>query len=153
MRYALISYAFLLVPIEYQHEQKKEIEFNTYPWEYTLALAIKEDKLIFLDAYANWCDPCKWVSRYVFNNDSVADYYNKTFFNISLDMEKDQGVVLAKKYHITEYPTFLYINGKGEIIFQHSGIEKSRKFYSKFIQFGRDAEVQKSKIDSERNGN
>jgi len=48
--------------------------------------AVKEakakNKLIFMDAYASWCGPCKWMSSTVFTTKEVGDFHNANFINL-----------------------------------------------------------------------
>lgn len=83
-------------------------------WETLLERAQTEDKLIFLDGYAVWCGPCKTMDRTVFSRDDVGCYFNTTFLNVKRDMEKGEGALLKIRYDIKAYPTYLFINGKGE---------------------------------------
>jgi thiol:disulfide interchange protein len=41
---------------------------NSKSWEALKAEAKAANKLIFLDAYASWCGPCKRMSKEVFTN-------------------------------------------------------------------------------------
>jgi thiol-disulfide isomerase/thioredoxin len=80
-----------------------------------LAKAKTEKKLVFMDAYASWCGPCKLMEKNVFTDKNVADFYNKNFINVRIDMEKGEGKELAMKYGVRSYPTFLFLNAEGEI--------------------------------------
>lgn len=95
--------------------QERNIEFEKSSWADILAQAEKEDKLIFLDAYASWCGPCKWMAANVFTVNEVADLFNTHFICAKIDMEKGEGVELAKKYQVRAYPTLLFVNAKGEV--------------------------------------
>lgn len=72
-------------------------------------------KMVFLDCYTSWCGPCKSLAKYVFTNDTVADFYNKQFICVQMDMEKGEGPELAKRYEVGAYPTLLYIDARGEL--------------------------------------
>lgn len=93
--------------------------------------ATKENKLIFIDAYTTWCGPCKKMAKEVFTKDTVANYFNSTFINYKLDMEKGEGIEFAAKYDVNCYPNFLIIDGKGNIIHRGAGYLK----HSDFIEF------------------
>jgi len=104
------------------------IAFEQQSWDDILAKASKNNKVIFLDAYASWCGPCKMMSRKVFTDDSVADFYNSKFVNAKIDMEKGEGVELAQKYQVQAYPTLLYINGEGEVVHRAVGYHDADGF-------------------------
>ncbi len=86
-----------------------------------LAKAKQENKLIFMDAYAVWCGPCKLMDKNVFTKEEVGSYYNATFINTKIDMEKGEGVDIAKKYGVRAYPTYLFLNGDGELVYTMTG--------------------------------
>ena len=65
-------------------------------------------KLVFMDAYATWCGPCKWMSANVFTDPKVADYFNANFVNIKMDMEKGEGPELARQFNLRAYPTLVF---------------------------------------------
>ncbi|AQX50815.1 thioredoxin family protein [Elizabethkingia anophelis] len=118
------------------------IKFDEGNFSSLLAKAKKENKLIFLDAYASWCGPCKLMAKNIFTLQSVGDYYNSHFVNAKMDMEKGEGVELAKKYNVKAYPTYLFINGDGEVVHRVLGYVEEKPF----IQFAKDAEDPKRNI-------
>ncbi len=88
------------------------ITFFKGTWEEALAKSKKENKLIFLDAYASWCGPCKMLSRSVFTKANVGEFFNANFINYKMDMEKHKdGPRLARKYGLRAYPTLYFIDG------------------------------------------
>lgn len=115
--------------------QEQTIQFNHENWETVKAKAKAEQKLIFLDAYAEWCGPCKWMAKNVFTNDTVADFYNSKFINTKIDMEKGEGIALAKQYGVSAYPTLLFINAEGELVHRACGAKRTREF----VMLGEDA--------------
>ena len=100
-----------------------------------LATAKKENRLLFLDAYTTWCGPCKLMAKNVFPQESVGEFYNANFVNSKIDMEKGEGIDLALKYNVRAYPTYLFINGDGELI------HRVTSYYppEEFIAVGKDA--------------
>jgi thiol-disulfide isomerase/thioredoxin len=92
------------------------IVFFEGSWEEALETAKKEHKIIFMDAYAEWCGPCKRMAKEVFTLKEVGDFYNKHFINVKMDMEKGEGPKLASKYRVSAYPTLFFINGNGELV-------------------------------------
>ena len=119
MKQILLSAAFCLL-INVSVSAQTGIAFTEGDWEQVLQKANDEDKLIFMDAYAVWCGPCKAMSKEVFTAGNVGDYYNANFINVKMDMERGEGPGLAREFGVRAYPTLLYINGKGEVV--HRGV-------------------------------
>jgi thiol-disulfide isomerase/thioredoxin len=109
-------------------ENDSGIKFQTGNWESILALAEKENKMIFLDAYASWCGPCKWMAKNVFTNHEAAEFYNNNFINAKIDMEVGEGKELAKKYNVKAYPTLLYLRSDGTMLHRVCGSRQAGTF-------------------------
>jgi thiol-disulfide isomerase/thioredoxin len=127
----ILSILCLLVALKGMAQE--EIAFNNAAWQVSLDQAAKENKLIFLDCYTSWCAPCKWMEKNVFNVPEVYQYYNQQFINTKLDMEKGEGVDLRKKYNVQSFPTYLFINSKGEVVHRTG----SRMSVAEFLEEGR----------------
>nr|WP_121273530.1 thioredoxin fold domain-containing protein [Pedobacter schmidteae] len=117
-------------------QAQEEIKFNqTGTWKETTEAAAKAGKLIFVDCYTDWCGPCKWMDQNAFKDAKVAEFYNKNFINAKIDMEKGEGPELRKKYGVSSFPTFLFINGKGEVVHRTG----SRMPIEEFLEEGKKA--------------
>ncbi len=92
------------------------IQFTEGTWQSVKDKAAAENKLIMVDAFADWCVPCKMMAKDVFTKPEVGEYYNSTFINYQIDAEKGEGVDFAKEYQIEFYPTILYIDGTGKVV-------------------------------------
>lgn len=116
-------------------QEPKEIHFVQGNFKDILEQASKAKKLVFVDCYTSWCAPCKWMEKNVFINDEVSSLYNSSFINYKIDMEKGEGPELAKKYGVRSYPTYLFLNDKGELIHRAS----SKMSALEFIKEGKSA--------------
>jgi len=106
---------FLLFQTELLFAQTEEgINFYKGTFNEALAKAKKENRFLFIDCYTSWCGPCKWMAKSVFTNDTVYNFFNSHFINYKLDMEKGEGIEVAKKYGIRNYPTFLWLESDGK---------------------------------------
>ena len=91
-------------------------------WTDALPKAKEEDKLIFLDAYASWCGPCKFMARTTFTENEVGTFFNEQFINFKMDMEKDpDGPRLSKKYGLEAYPTLYFIDKNEKMVHMSIG--------------------------------
>ena len=104
------------------------IQFEHAPWADILAKAKAENKTIFVDAYTEWCGPCKMMTAKVFSQTDVAAYYNDNFINVKMDMEKGEGPTLSKEYSVFVYPTLLFIDGTGTVLHRAVGYHDTDGF-------------------------
>lgn len=114
-------FSLLILCISILIFSQEGINFQQTSFKEILAKAKAEKKIVFIDAYASWCGPCKLMEKNVFPLKSVADYYNTNFINARFDMEKGEGPQLAMKYGIRSYPSFLFLNGDGEVVLKNMG--------------------------------
>ncbi|MEZ4956582.1 MAG: thioredoxin family protein [Saprospiraceae bacterium] len=113
----IIAFTFLLGSNTYS----QGIQFNKDEWKEILAKAKKENKLVFVDAYATWCGPCKMMERDVFSQKEAGDYFNAKFVNAKVDMEKGEGIGLARDFGVMAYPTLIFVNSSGEVVHRAVG--------------------------------
>ncbi|UHO39341.1 thioredoxin fold domain-containing protein [Chryseobacterium capnotolerans] len=107
---------------------QETIQFQELPFKEIIAKAKKEKKLVFIDAYASWCGPCKMMEKNVFPQKSVREYFNTNFINARFDMEKGEGRDLASKFGVRSYPTYLFLNGEGELVSRNTGYMEEGMF-------------------------
>lgn len=101
--------------------QDNGVQFVEGTWAEVLAQAKTANKLIFVDAYATWCGPCKWMSKEVFTQEAVGTYFNTHFIAYKMDMEKGEGPDFAKLNAVEAYPTLLYFSPDGELLHRAAG--------------------------------
>ncbi|HJA15496.1 MAG TPA: thioredoxin family protein [Candidatus Butyricimonas faecavium] len=98
------------------------IEFQKESYTEVLKMAKKQNKLVFIDVYTSWCGPCKHMANTIFPQAKVGEYYNSHFLNLQLDAEKSEdGKMVAKTFGVSAYPTFLFVNGDGELVYRFLG--------------------------------
>ncbi len=117
----------------------QEIVFTTGKWREIRAKAKKNNQYIFVDAYATWCGPCKMLKSKTFKEKKAALYFNKNFINVSIDMESEEGMILAEKWSVTAYPTLLFFNPEGELVLQQLGFVNGKQL----IDLGQQALMKK----------
>jgi thioredoxin-related protein len=110
-------------------------------WTQILVKAKAENKYIFVDCYATWCGPCKWMSANIFQDKEVGDYMNAHFINVAVQMDKtakdDHRVKdwyadadkLHDLYKIGAYPTYLFFSPDGTALHRFTGLRGNIKAF------------------------
>lgn len=118
---------------EIKRKNSRSILFEEGTLEEALVKAGKLGKMVFIDAYTDYCQPCLMMEKNIFTLDSVADFYNRNFVNMKLHFgNMDE---LAKKYNVGAYPSFLFINSAGKLVYKAGGYSPAEQF----IGYGREA--------------
>ena len=99
-------------------------------WDELLAMAKATDKLLFVDAYAVWCAPCKLMDQQVFVDERVGTFYNENFICTKMDMEKGEGIDIAQRYKIQAFPSYLFVDGEGNLAQKSIGYQPIEAFIS-----------------------
>lgn len=103
-------------------EGKVGIDFSDISLEEAKTLAKKKKKIIFIDAYASWCGPCKMLDKNTFSDASVGTYFNDKFINLKIDCEKHpDGRKVASTYSVSAYPTLIWIDADGNLVKKEVG--------------------------------
>lgn len=110
----LLTYSFLLAACSALSAQG--IEFFHGTWAEAQEKARVEEKLIFVDAFASWCGPCKRMAASVFPQEKVGAYFNVNFINLKIDMEKPENAEFAGKFPVSAYPTLMFIDATGKLV-------------------------------------
>lgn len=115
-------------------------EINWVTLEEAVKLQKKHPKKIMMDAYTNWCGPCKMLDKNTFKNKDVVAYVNKHYYAVKFNAEgnetinfkdrtfKNPGYDPAKEnrrnsphemsryFGIRSYPTILFLDEKGDLL-------------------------------------
>ena len=102
-----------LFVVKAQETPETGIKFFEGTFEEGLALAQKENKLVFVDFYAVWCAPCKKMAKTVFTQAKVGEFFNPKFISLKIDAEAPQNKAVAEKYKIAAYPTLGFFKADG----------------------------------------
>lgn len=95
-------------------ETPKGTVFRSGTMKELMAASAKEKKYIFIDVYATWCGPCKYMAAKIFPQEKMGTYFNKNFVVAKFDAERGEGIFVAEKYNVQAYPTFLILDSTGK---------------------------------------
>lgn len=107
-----------------------QTDFRPLSLDQAVEQAKKENKLVFVDFYTDWCGPCRVMSRDVFPQKKVGDYFNARFVSIKLNAEKE-GKADAATYNVKAYPTFLVLDTDRKVKLDIKGLMSAEVFLSK----------------------
>ena len=91
--------------------------------------AENENKILMVDAYAEWCVACKELDKYTFSNQAVSKVL-KDYVLVKLDFteKSEKNRELRKKLNIIGMPTILFFNAQGMEIKRLSGFKNKNEF-------------------------
>ena len=92
------------------------VDFYNGNMEQAKKKASDEGKLFFVDFYAKWCAPCKWMDETTFADTKVVSMLNNNFVSLKVDIDEFDGFDLKQQYKVKYLPTILIFNADGELI-------------------------------------
>ncbi|MFQ5585071.1 MAG: thioredoxin family protein, partial [Calditrichia bacterium] len=92
------------------------VNFENSSFKEAQAKAGKENKVLFVDFYADWCSPCKRLDKMVYKDKEAGEFINSNFVSLKIDGEKGEGPQLMKKFNIPGYPTLILFDPQGNEI-------------------------------------
>jgi thiol-disulfide isomerase/thioredoxin len=123
--YNILKIITLLV-LPYGGAEALFADFNTNPnntvkfyggsFENAKSKANEEGKLFFVEFYADWCTPCKWMDKTTFQNEEVVTLLNENYVPLKMDIESNEGTNLKAQYEIRMLPTILIFNSQGRMV-------------------------------------
>ena len=85
-----------------------------------LAKAEAENKLVFIDFWADWCGWCKRLDKDTFSDDAVVATM-KDFLCFSVDTESETGQPIAERFSVRPLPTLIVLEPDGTVRDRWSG--------------------------------
>ncbi|HEY4335777.1 MAG TPA: thioredoxin domain-containing protein [Puia sp.] len=131
-------------------------------WTQIKARANSEQKYIFVDCYATWCGPCKFMRAIIFPQQTMGDFFNHRFVSVEVQMDstaKDSDETrnwyaaahdLKTRYAVQAYPTYLIFSPNGRLVHRVIGgretagafistvreaFDTTRQYYTQLRQF------------------
>ncbi|GAB2779829.1 thioredoxin family protein [Salinimicrobium soli] len=136
MHRILLSFLFLFITVTaaVNAQEIKWMSMNE-----ALKAQKKEPKKIFMDAYTDWCGPCKLLDRNTFSNKDVAQYINKNYYPVKFNAEGTEEIQyrdmtfgnpnhdpnrrgrnsqhqFASAMKIKAYPSLVFFDEKGNLL-------------------------------------
>ncbi len=115
---------FLMLPLALSalSASGQGVQFRDLTPEQAIAAAKAENKYVFVDVYTNWCGPCKMMDAQVFPLKELGDYFNPKYVSIKQNAEVGEvGPAFANEYGVKAYPTFIVLDGDGNLVHMFAG--------------------------------
>lgn len=93
-----------------------------------LSLAKAEGKMVFVDCYGTYCPPCKKMLVEEFPKKEMGDYLNKDFVSVKYNLDLEPYKELNKRWEVRMYPTFIFLDSDGELLYRMVGFREADKF-------------------------
>lgn len=92
------------------------VKFSDEKVSEAIKRASAEGKLVFMDFYANWCTPCKWMDKTTFKDPKVVEALKESFIPVKINIDETNGFAAKNKYNVNYLPTMLILNSKGQLV-------------------------------------
>ena len=122
---------------------QKAPTFNLSGDNKKINLSNLKGKVVYLDFWASWCDPCR--KSFPWMNEMHSRYDSKKFTIVAINLDSDKADALkflakvpanfdiaydpegsvATKYNLKAMPTSYLIDKKGKLVFAHKGYRES----------------------------
>ncbi len=99
---------------------KKLNYFYEGSWEKLQKKAAKKKQFVLVDFYTDWCKVCKIMKQDVFASQEAISYFPDNYMVYSLNAEERPDI--AKKFKVSQYPTYIFLNHKGKEIHRLTGM-------------------------------
>jgi thiol-disulfide isomerase/thioredoxin len=130
---SLIALALLLAaPLRAATEEKTAVPFRLLAFDAACATAKDEGKLVFIDFYTTWCEPCKRLDKDTWTNADVGKLVGEKAVALKIDAEKEKD--LAVRYKINLYPTLLVVKADGKEVDRIEGYREPPAFTTAFTK-------------------
>lgn len=107
---------------------RAQVRFETGSTDKVREMALKADKLVFIDLYATWCGPCRLMERNVFSRGNVGEFMERYFVAAKYDVDQTTGKALSKQYGVRSIPTYLIFDTSGELLARIQGASDADTF-------------------------
>ncbi len=103
----------LVVIILFQHSPLfSAIDFIKEDLGFALGKSHKEQKVLMIFFYADWCVWCKMMDQKVFADPKISEF-SKNIVSVRINTEKGNGISFSRKLRVDGLPTIVFLDSWG----------------------------------------
>jgi thioredoxin-related protein len=131
----IVAATIIIYAIQPNESDPKSKHYNL---ETGLEEAKKQNKLILIDVYTDWCKWCKKMDADVYSNVEIAEYLKANFIFVKLNGEGNSKVnynnrvvteaVIVRQFGVDGFPTTIFLKSNGSLISLMPGYYPPDKF-------------------------
>jgi Thioredoxin-like len=104
------------------------IAFET-DWKTAREKAKKDKKLIFVDYYADWMSDFYKLTKVLYSDTAIGDYFNQNFIAVRINVEKEEGKRLSDAYNLFQSPRFLFIHADNLDVIKREYVSNNKEAF------------------------
>lgn len=98
-----------------------QVRFETGSTDILHRKALQTGKPVFINLYAEWCQPCRTMEREVFSDREVGEFINERFVAARYNVDRTTGRKLMERYGSGSIPLCLIFSPEGELLGRITG--------------------------------
>ena len=125
-------------------------EINWLSFNDALEAQKTNPKKIFVDAYTDWCGPCKLLDKNTFHNKDVVEFVNENYYAVKFNAEGNESITyngktytnpnfnpnkkgrnssheLSGYFQIRAYPTMLFLDEEASFLTPVTGYQTAQQ--------------------------
>ncbi|TVS19480.1 MAG: DUF255 domain-containing protein [Planctomycetaceae bacterium] len=96
-------------------------------------IAQEKQQLILLHFYADWCGPCKHLTREVYPRPDISSAISQNYIPVKIDVQRSPE--LARHYGVQSFPTDIFLEPSGRVVHRMTTPAEPGKYLQVLHQF------------------
>ncbi|MGE5356907.1 MAG: SPOR domain-containing protein [Deltaproteobacteria bacterium] len=105
-----------LVLFSYVNANNIDSPFSDISFTTAKELAAVEGKMVYIDFYANWCVPCKWMDETTYSDKKIISSLTQDFIPVKINIDDFDGYTLKEEYNVKVLPTVIILDENGRVV-------------------------------------
>jgi thioredoxin-related protein len=107
---------------------QSKVDFIHDDYSTALLKSKESQKQLMVMFYADWCPHCSVMKTTVLNDEGVIAMLNSTYVCLQINIDKPESKELMKKFGVLTFPTFIFIDGNENMLYNTVGEMKKDDF-------------------------